>query len=233
LISDLVVGAHDNFAPFTEQLRQVRANLDSVLPESTSHAIVVTSPVSGDGKTLVAANLAWVLTDNAEQQILLIDADMRKPDQDRLYGMRRAPGLSEYLREKCTLDEAVQATSMPNLSVMSAGRSPGKPTTLLSAQRLPEMIEELKRRFAWVVFDTPPLLPVTDAAQIARHCVGLLLVVRMGRTHRKIIQRAQEQLAEMRLPVLGCVLNEFDPQSTTDNYYSRYYANGYDGENGK
>jgi capsular exopolysaccharide synthesis family protein len=232
-ISDLVVGAHDNFSPIAEQVRQIRANLDAVLTEHPSRAIVVSSPVSGDGKTLVTANLAWVLTDNPEQQVVLIDADMRKPDQNQLYGVRRAPGLSEYLRERCSLEEAIHPTSMPNLSVIPAGRSPHKPTALLSSQRLANLIEELKRHYSWVLFDTPPLLPVTDAALIARHCVGLVMVVRMGRTHRKIIERAQDLLAEMRLPVLGCVLNEFAPQSTTDNYCNRYYAHGYGEKSGK
>jgi capsular exopolysaccharide synthesis family protein len=151
---------------------------------------------------------------------------MRKPEQNRLYGARRTPGLSEFLRSQCTLDEAIHPTSLKNLSIMPGGRSPESPTSLLSMHRLPELIDALKGRYTWIVFDTPPLLPVTDAALIARHCAGLVLVIRMGSTHRKVIERAQDLLAEMRLPVLGCVLNEFAPERTTDHHYSRYYAYG-------
>jgi capsular exopolysaccharide synthesis family protein len=229
-ISDMVAGAHDNFSPIAEQARQIRANLESVLAAHPSRSIVVTSPISGDGKTLVSANLAWVLTDNPDQNVLLVDADMRKPNQNRFFGVRQSPGLSELLRGQCSLEDAIHPTSMRNLMMMPAGRRPSRPSSLLSTRRLPEILETLKGRFTWIVFDTPPLLPVSDAAQIARHCLGLALVVRMGRTHRKLIERAQDLLAEQRLPVLGCILNEFAPRRTSDHYYHGYYAyKRYDG----
>lgn len=232
-VSDLVIAAHDAFSPIAEQARQIRTNLESVLGDRPSRSIVITSPVKGDGKSLVSANLAWVLTDNPEHRVLLIDADLRKPDQNRLFGVRRAPGMSEYLLGKCRLDDAIHPTSMSNLFMMPAGRAQTRPTSLLNGRHLPAMIAELEERFDWIVFDTPPLLPVTDAALIARHCTGLILIVRMGQTHRKLIERAQDLLAENRLPVLGCVLNEFSPKETTNDYYSSHYAYGYRTDDGK
>ena len=222
-MAEAVVGAHDNQSPIAEQVRQIRTNLETVLAEYRSRSIVITSPVTGDGKTLVAANLATVLADHPEQKILLVDADLRKPDQHHLYNVRQAPGLSEYLTGQCTQEEVVQQTSLPNLNVIAAGRPPDKPTVLLSSERMTNLLSEVQSTYQWIIFDTPPLLPVTDASVLARECVGLILVVRMGQTARTLIERSQDLLAEMRLPVLGCILNDFSSLSRSNNYYYKYY----------
>jgi capsular exopolysaccharide synthesis family protein len=222
-ISEQVISAHDTQSPITEQLRQIRTNLETVLAEYRSRSLVITSPVSGDGKTLVTANLATVLADNPEHQVLLVDADLRKSDLYRLFGIRQTPGLSEYLREKASLESVIHETSLPNLKLIPAGHPPSKPTVLLSSDRMLNLIAELQRQYNWIIFDTPPLLPVTDASVLARECVGLVLVVRMGQTHRKTVERAQDLLAEMRLPVLGCILNDFVDTAPENQYYYKYY----------
>jgi capsular exopolysaccharide synthesis family protein len=221
-ISEMVVGAHDHQSPITEQVRQIRTNLETVLAEYRARTIVISSPVSGDGKTLVAANLATVLADDPDHEILLIDADMRKGDQHRLFGVKASPGLSEYLRDLCPLEAATHATNLPNLKIIPAGHVPEKPTVLLSSDRMISLIGELQRTYRWVVFDTPPLLPVTDALVLGRDCVGLILVVRMGKTQWNLIERAQRVLAETRLPVLGCILNDFDSHTKENAYYYPY-----------
>jgi protein-tyrosine kinase len=231
-ISERVVGAHDAQSPITEQVRQIRTNLETVLSDYRSRSIVVTSPVSGDGKTLVTANLTTVLADNPEHQVLLIDADMRKPDQHTLFGVRPHPGLSDFLRERNTLDEVIQSTDLPNLKVISAGHPPQNPTVLLSSDRMIAALGEMQRTFHWIVIDTPPLLPVTDASVIARECVGLILVVRMGQTPQNVIARSQELLVEQRLPVLGCILNDFSSQTRGNEYYYRYYRRNGDAPRG-
>ena len=223
-ISEQVVGIHDVQSPITEQVRQIRANLETVLADYRSRSIVVTSPVSGDGKTLVASNLATVLADNPEHQVLLIDADMRRPDMHRLFGVSPSPGLGDYLSNRCTLEAAIRETGVPNLRIMPAGRGVSKPTVMLSSDRMVTLLGELQRTYQWIVFDSPPLLPVSDAAVLARECVGLILVVRMGQTHRTTITRAQDLLAEMRLPVLGCILNDFAYKSKDNAYYYHYYT---------
>lgn len=228
-ISEKVVGAHDHQSATTEQVRQIRTNLETVLAEYRSRTIVISSPIAGDGKTLVAANLATVLADDPEHEILLIDADMRKGDQHRLFGVKATPGLSEYLRDLCPLEAAIHATNLPNLKIIPAGHVPEKPTVLLSSDRMISLIGELQRHYRWVVFDTPPLLPVTDALVLGRDCVGLILVVRMGKTQWNLIERAQRVLAETRLPVLGCILNDFDSH-TKENAY--YYPSAKRAENG-
>jgi capsular exopolysaccharide synthesis family protein len=222
-ISHQVVGAHDYQSPIAEQVRQIRTNLETVLGEYHSRPIVITSPVTGDGKTMVTANLTTILADNPAHEVLIVDADMRKPDQHRLFNVHPTPGLSEYLSGECSLEEVTQATALPNLKIMSAGRPPDKPTVLLSSDRMVTLLGELQRIYHWIVFDTPPLLPVTDASVLARECVGVILVVRMGQTQSKIIERAQDLLAEMRLPVLGAILNDFTSQARINDYYYGYY----------
>ena len=221
--SDIIVGFHEENSPVTEQIRHIRSNMDSVLADYRTRTIAVTSPVSGDGKTVITANLACVLADSPDQKVVLIDADMRKPDQHHLLGVPAGPGLSEYLQGQCELSEAMYATCIPNLTVIPAGRTPKKPTVLLGSERMHMMISGLQRTYQWIVFDTPPLLPVTDATIIGRECLGTILVVRMGQTPRTVIERAQTLLAEMRLPVLGCILNDFSQRSRENQYYYSYY----------
>ena len=219
-----VVSLHDNQSPVAEQLRQIQTNLATVLAERESRTVVVSSPISGDGKSMVTANLAVVLADDPEQRAILIDADMRKSDQHRMFGVRADPGLSEYLSERGKLGDVIHETSLPNLDIMPSGRIPAKPTVLLGSARMRELVEQLEARYAWIVIDTPPILPVTDACLVARHAVGMIMVVRMGRTSRALIERAQDSLAEMRVPMLGCILNDYNEQGSDNNYYYKHYA---------
>jgi capsular exopolysaccharide synthesis family protein len=220
--SESIVSAHDAQSPLTEQMRQIRTNLEMVLADHSSRTIVVTSPSPADGKTFVAANLATVLADHPDQGVLLIDADMRRPDAHTLLGARASPGLSDVLAGRCAWREAVQPTRLTNFKFMPAGREPSDPTVLLSSERLAAMLEALRREFQWIVCDTPPLLPVTDAAVLARACVGLILVVRLGRTSSPLIERAQELLAQMKLPVLGCILNDLKRPHRAHDLYPGY-----------
>jgi capsular exopolysaccharide synthesis family protein len=222
-ISELVIGAHDHQSPIVEQARQIRTNLETILADYRSRTLVVSSPITGDGKTLVTANLAIVLADSPEQQVILVDADMRKGMQHSLFGCRPGPGLAEYLSGQCTLEEATYCTSLPNLKIIPAGRIPEKPTVLIGSERMSALVGELQRTYRWILFDSPPLLPVTDAVVLARECIGLVMVIRMGRTNRSLIERAQDLIAEMRVPVLGCILNDFDsPAKENAYYYSAY-----------
>lgn len=222
-IDDRVVGVHDLQSPVTEQIRLIRTNLESVLSDYHSRSIVVTSPGVGDGKTLVSANLAGVLADDPTRRVLLIDADLRGPVQHTLFGLPQTPGLADYLQGRVTIEQAIQPTSIPNLHVITAGHLPPKPPVLLGSERMQALLGELQKTYQWIVIDTPPLLAVTDASVVARECVGLIMVVRMGKTPRTLIERAQGMLAEMRLPVLGCILNDFESEQRSDKYYYRYY----------
>lgn len=222
-MSDKILAAYDPQAPVAEQLRQIRTNLETALAAQKFRPIVITSPVPGDGKSLIAANLAAVLADDPSQQVAIVDADMRKGDQHQLFANAPAPGLSEYLRGLCSLDEVIRATDLPNLKLIPAGRAPDKPTVLLGSARMATLLAELKRTFSWVVFDTPPLLPVTDALILGRESAGLILVVRMDRTSRHAIARAQDLVANARLPMLGCILNDFMAGSREGAGYHHYY----------
>lgn len=230
--SDQIVSAFDNQSPIAEQLRHIRTNLETVLSEYRSRPIVISSPVTGDGKTIVTANLAVVLADSTEHRCLVVDADMRKPDVHRLFGVRQTPGLSGYLRGQHTLDEIICTTSLPNLDVIPTGHRPDNPTALLSSDRLATLLGDLQRTYHWIIFDTPPILPVTDACVLARECLGMILVTRMGQTPRSLIERAQEMLAEMNMPVLGCILNDFTSHIRRNDYYNKYYGQRKDSKNG-
>lgn len=228
-ISELVVGAHDEQSPVTEQARQIHANLETVLAGYRSRAIVISSPAPGDGKTLLAANLAAVLAEDPRQKVLLVDADLRAGGQHQLFGLRPTPGLSDYLQERVALEEVIQPTSIANLHVLAAGHELEKPAVMLAGERLRALVADLQRDYHWILFDTPALLPYTDASVLTRECTGLLLVVRLGQTSRAMVEQAQELLAELRLPVLGCVLNGTEPPAgkrALKNGRARHAAGG-------
>lgn len=222
-IDERIVGVHDLQSPITEQIRLIRTNLESVLADYRSRSIVITSPGAGDGKSLVSANLAGVLADDPAKKVLLIDADLRGPVQHKLFSLPQSNGLADYLQGRVTLEHTIQSTSIANLQVITAGHLPPKPPVLLGSEWMQILLAELQKTYHWIVIDTPPLLAVTDATVVARECVGLIMVVRMGKTPRTLIERAQGMLAEMRLPVLGCILNDFEAQQRSDSYYYRYY----------
>jgi capsular exopolysaccharide synthesis family protein len=222
-VSEMVIALHDGQSPLVEQVRQIRSNLQTVLDDRAVRTIVITSPASNEGKSLLCANLAVVLAEDPESQVILIDGDMRKPDQHRTFGFSLTPGLSEYLRSANTIDEVVRSTGLSNLKLISAGRRPDNPTVVLGSGRMTRLLRQLEQTYQWIILDTPPLLPVTDATLLARESTGLILVVRMAATPRTAIKRAQELLAELRLPVLGCILNDFNQKTRHDEYYSRYY----------
>ncbi|HOE96453.1 MAG TPA: CpsD/CapB family tyrosine-protein kinase [Candidatus Sumerlaeota bacterium] len=223
-IAPEIVALHASDSPVAEQVRQIRTNLETVLAKLTARTIVITSPVSGDGKTLVAANLATILADDPRTRVMLVDADLRKPDQHRLFGVKGSPGLAEYLRGRHELADVAVGTSIPNLDFIPAGFPPDKPTVLLSGERMGELLKTLEETYQWVLFDTPPMLPVTDASLLARHVTGLILVVRVGSTTRGAIERTQEMLAETHLPILGCILNDFNDHAAPGGYYHKAYG---------
>ncbi len=222
-IDEQVVGVHDVQSPVTEQLRLIRTNLETVLADYRARSIVISSPCAGDGKSLVAANLAAVLADDPKSRVVLVDADLRGPVQHRNFGLRGTPGLAEYLQGRAGLEQVVRETSLPNLNVIPAGHPPAKPAVLLGSERMQSLLAELQHGWQWIIMDTPPLLPVNDAAVLGRESVGMIMVLRMGRTPRGLIQRAQDMLAEMRLPVLGCILNDFDSPGSSNQYYYQEY----------
>ncbi|MEP7247178.1 MAG: polysaccharide biosynthesis tyrosine autokinase, partial [Gammaproteobacteria bacterium] len=215
-------GAPNNFC---ESFRAVRTNLLFASAEEGARSILVTSTGPGEGKTMVATNLAVALA-QAGQRVLLIDADMRKPRVHSVFGKPREPGLSNVLVGNAKSSESVHKTTIPGLWVMPAGAQPPNPAELLGSKRFRDFLASLSAHFDWVMLDTPPVMAVTDSSVVAHLVTGVLFVVGAEMTSRSAGQRAIEQLEHARAKFVGAVLNRVDLQHNS-YYYSQYYRREY------
>jgi polysaccharide biosynthesis transport protein len=215
----------------TEAFRILRTNLAFYPVETAVRAIVVTSTDAGEGKTTTATNLAIAAAEQG-QKVLLVDADLYRPRLHQLFQVVREPGLSQYLSGGSTREEVIQATVLPNLSLIPAGVSAGGPRTSLS-NSVRERFRNLEVGFDLMVIDTPPLRGAADATFLSAISDGVILVVRAGRTDRDSLVRAMEGLRKVGARVVGTVLN--DPDAEVPRYAGRYdysyeyaaSANGY------
>jgi polysaccharide biosynthesis transport protein len=210
---------------FSESLRAIRTNVLFSSAEEGSRSVVVTSTAPGEGKTMVAANLAVALA-QAGQRVLLVDADMRKPRIHTVFQRPQQPGLSNALVGNAKSSECVHKTSVAGLWVMPAGTSSPNPAELLGSKRFKEFLGSLGQHFDWVIVDTPPVMAVTDASIVAHLVTGVLFVVRSDMTSRQAAQRAVNQLDQARARFIGAVLNRVDLHHNS-YYYSQYYRREY------
>lgn len=203
-----------------EQYRMLRTNLFALNSGPPVSSLVVTSAIKGEGKTVTSLNLATVMATDAEKKIAVVDCDFRRPNMHALLDMQLQPGLSEFLRGEATLDAVSHTGKIPNLTVITAGRPPLNPSELVGSRKMAETVNELKNRFDFVVFDTPPIMAVTDAGLLGAIVDGVLLVVRAERTKRELVRRAETLLRGAKARVVGCVL-------TNIKEYTSYYIYGY------
>lgn len=222
----LIVHA-DPHSPRAESFRTLRTNLQFLDAGRVSRAFVVTSSIESEGKSTTAANLAIALAD-AGGRVLLVDADLRRPKVADYMGIEGAVGLTDLLIGRAELADVVQPWGRNSLFVLPAGRIPPNPSELLGSSVMASTIEQLGRMFDVVLFDAPPLLPVTDAAVLARVVGGAIVVVSAGRAHRAHLKGAIAALQNVDAPVSGIVLTML-PTKGPDAYgYGRYgYGYGY------
>jgi polysaccharide biosynthesis transport protein len=224
----------------SEAFRALRTSLLLSQADHPPQVILVTSALPREGKTTAAVNLSVTLAQLGDRTLLL-DSDLRKPGIRRalnLSGGKEAAGLSSYLAGVSSLDEAISPhPTISNLSSLTTGPVPPSPADLLSSHRMREAIAELRRRFKFIVIDSPPIMAATDAVIISAQSDGVLLVVRSGATPKEAFGRTRDLLTAVKCRLLGVVLNAVD-SSAPDYYYSyRYYpyayGYGYGEENGK
>jgi protein-tyrosine kinase len=210
---------------FSECFRTLRTNVLFSTADEGLRSLVVTSTGPGEGKTLVATNLAVGLA-QAGMRVLLIDADMRKPRVHMVFDKPRQPGLSNVLVGSAKFSETVHATTVPGLWMVPAGAYPPNPSELLSSKRFADLVASLGAHFDWAIIDTPPIMAVTDSSIVAHLTTGVVFVVGAEMTSRYAAQRAVEQLSRGRAKFLGAVLNRVDLQHNA-YYYAEYYRREY------
>ncbi len=207
-------------SPEAEAYRSLRTNLGfSRLPDN-HRSVLFTSPRHGEGKSTTAANFALVSA-YSERPTLLIDADMRNPQQHRVFGLSNTLGLSTFLSGDgdATLEDVVIPTAVRDLDLVRAGPPTLNPAELLGRPKMVELLDAAKESYDWIILDSPPVLPVTDAAILSRLVDGVALVVNFRRTRLRVARKARELLRGVQAPVLGLVVNQAKPIADT---YGRY-----------
>jgi capsular exopolysaccharide synthesis family protein len=184
----------------------VRTNLQFVDVDHPIKLIVVTSSIAAEGKSTTATNLAVVFAETGSR-VLLIEADLRRPRVSDYLGLERAVGLTNVLAGQVSIDEVLQRWGTDGLTVLPCGSIPPNPSELLGSQNMVDLLTGLRQRFDTIIIDTPPLLPVTDAAVASVLADGVVVVVRYGRTNRAQLAAAVRSLESVDARVLGCVLN--------------------------
>jgi len=213
----------------SEAFRALRTSLLLSQADHPPQVILVTSALPREGKTTSAVNLAVTLAQLGDRT-LLMDSDLRKPGIRRAMNLTTGKelGLSSFLAGVCTLEEAVLPhPTISNLSILTTGPVPPSPADLLSSHRMQEAVDEVRRRYKFVVIDSPPIMAATDAVIISALTDGVLLVVRSGDTPKEAFTRSRDLLSAVKSRLLGVVLNAVD-SSAPDYYYSyRYYPYAY------
>ena len=171
-------------------------------------SLMITSSVPGEGKTLCVSYLALAVSHVMDQKTLAIDADLRHPTLHRRFGLSNSMGLSNLIVDSVDIDQCIKDTDIRNLKVLPSGPMPPNPAALLASERMKALKDELESRFDFVLIDSPPLFPVSDAAILNALVDGSMLVVQAATTRRSLVQRAARILGEDKGKLLGVILNQ-------------------------
>ncbi|HLI29985.1 MAG TPA: CpsD/CapB family tyrosine-protein kinase [Terriglobia bacterium] len=203
----------------TEEFRTLRTQLTQMREKLPLQTVLVTSALAGEGKTFVAANLAQAFVQQHGRRVLLIDADLRLAKLHTLLGAARTPGLADFLSGEADASRVFQRGASENLFFIPAGRAVSNPIELIGNGRLKGLLHRLAPVFDWIVIDSPPCVPLSDASLLADLTDGVLMVVYSGKTPFDIAQKAAQMFRDRHL--LGVVLNQVPPQAAYSAYYYR------------
>ncbi len=206
--------------PGSEEFRTLRSRLDLIRDRQPLQTLLITSPMPGEGKTFVAANLAQVIVWQRERHVLLIDGDLRSSKLHQALGVSPVPGLSDYLAGNVNEFAIVRRGPLENFFFIPSGTAAPNATELLGNGCLRTLLKRLAIAFDWILIDSPPVIPVADARLIAESSDGVLLVVRAGQTQSDLAQLAYREFRGK--PFVGVVLNRVD---TGSRYGYEYRGN--------
>ncbi len=221
---------HDARSLHAEQYRACRTNLTAMNREGGPWALVVTSSVKGEGKSVTTANLAACMAELPGTRVCLLDTDFRAPSQSGIFGIPEEPGISELILDEASFKDVLYPTVVKNLDLVPAGREPASPAELLSSERFINLLQELKRRYSWVIIDTPPVNPYTDGCVLAAITNGALVVLRMEETNRELVQRTMQNIRTAGGRVLGTFLTGLAPDRDDSDRAGYYRVDASDRE---
>jgi non-specific protein-tyrosine kinase len=212
-----LIALRDPRSPVSEAYRTLRTNLMFSSLDKPLHTLLVTSTAPDEGKSTTIANLAVIMA-QAEQRVILVDCDLRRPGLHTVFGLSNERGLTSVILEQGEAPLPLQETSVPGLHLLSSGPLPPRPADLLGSRRMEALIERLRAEADIVLFDTPPVTAVTDAAVLATRMDGVLLVLQSGKTRRDRAREARRLLEKVKANIVGVVLNNARQEASYDYY---------------
>ena len=218
----------DDNAPFSyvEAYKMLCTNLEFITAAQDCKKIMITSTLANEGKTNISVNLALTLA-GYDKKVCLVECDLRRPSVHRfLKANRNSQGLTNILKGETDIKKAVKNVDGTTMDILLSGSTPPNPSELLTSAKMKELIDELETIYDYVIYDTPPVLLVTDAAALGRYMDGALLVVKHNATEKGIVLKAKSNLDSAGVKILGAVYSIYSEKSA-GNYYSRYSSYNY------
>lgn len=211
-------------SPIAEAYRIARTNIQFAAVDKDLKTFLITSSGPSEGKSTTAANLSIAFA-QAGKSVLLIDADLRKPTQHKIWDFDNSKGLTNILLGDAEISRTVQPTPMNNLHVLTTGPIPPNPSEMMGSQRMSQLLKKSQEFADIIIIDSPPIIAVTDAALLASQVDGVVLVVAVGQARIESAQRAKKMLINGKATILGTILNMVEEDSE-DYYYYYYYVEG-------
>lgn len=212
-----LVAATDNESLAGEAFHLLGVRLRHLRRQRPLKKVLITSTIPQEGKSMVAANLACTLALRTQQKVLLVEGDVRRPTQSKIFGLPNKAGICEWLRGQGSLVSNMYRLEGPGIWILPAGNATGDSLELLQSGRTIPMMSQLTNWFDWVVIDSPPILPLADTSVWTNMADGILLVTRQGTTQKKQLKRGLEALGTQK--VIGAILNSAKSVEHTDYYY--------------
>ena len=219
---DLVI-LNEPRSPAAEAFRALRTAILFSAPAAPPKVILLTSTGASEGKTVTSVNLASSLAESGFR-VVLLDVDLRRPNCHRELGVENTDGLSSFLAGRAELENVIQPLDGPGIAFVPAGPAPPNPAELVGSARMRDLLEHLREAYDFVILDSPPVLPVTDAVVLGREVDGVVLVVKGYDTPRELVRRARDQLLQAHVHLLGAVINNVDTRWGDGMFYGRYYG---------
>lgn len=220
MVKESLIFFRDPKSPVSEAYRTLRTNIQFSGVDKALKIITITSSDAGEGKTTTICNLAITMALSGKK-VILIDADLRKPRVHSKFMISNETGLTNILAQKKPLESVIKTASVKDLDIITSGPIPPNPSELLQSESMGNFLEDLKKKYDYILLDTPPVGMVTDAAILAAKSDGIILVVTSGKTHIDEAKRAKQLLLNVDAKILGVVLNKVNRYEK--GYYQKYY----------
>lgn len=227
-----LIAYNDLKNPATEAYRVIRTSIQFAQAGKELKTLAVTSCTPNDGKSTTIANLAVVLT-QAGKSVLLLDCDMRNPNVHKNFGLSNKLGLSSCISMGTALSDAVQKTSIEGLYALTGGVIPPNPSELLGSEQMKNVLQRAKEQYDYVLIDTPPVMPVTDALIVSRFVDGMILVIASAEVKVEMARDVKNQLQHAGANILGVVLNKVRSEHHGYGYGYYYYYGSKEASNGE